>query len=205
MKKMTSLIKTTLIGGLFFIIPIALVVFMAGKVIAVFGKVVAPIAKRIDFSFFGGEITAKFLAVILLIIVCFIAGVFARTTMAKRFRDFLENKILSNVPGYKFLKGMTESAAGFDSNDLKEVVLVDVEEVWQIGFLMERLDDDLNTVFIPGAPNPMSGDVVFVKWDRLKVLDMEEINVMKLYRKLGMDADKIIEGKINKSLFNRSS
>ncbi len=59
---------------------------------------------------------------------------------------------------------MSETAVGLESNNLKEVVLVDIEEVWQIGFLMERLDDDLNAVFIQGAPNPKSGNVVFVKW-----------------------------------------
>ena len=59
---------------------------------------------------------------------------------------------------------MGETAAGLKSNNLKEVVLVDIEEVWQIGFLMERLDKDLNAVFIPGGLNPMSGNVVFVKW-----------------------------------------
>jgi len=61
-------------------------------------------------------------------------------------KEWVEDNILSNIPGYTLLKGMSETAVGLESNNLKEVVLVDIEEVWQIGFLMERLDDDKTVV-----------------------------------------------------------
>ncbi len=54
--------------------------------------------------------------------------------MANQLKEWIEGNILSNIPGYRFLKGMGESAVGLTSQELKEVVLVDVEEVWQIGF-----------------------------------------------------------------------
>jgi len=203
MKSITSFIKTTLIGGLFFIIPIVLLVYLIGKVIGIFRKMVAPIADKIDFSLFGGETTSRIIAMAVLLILCFIAGLFAKTKIANQMKEWIEDNILSNIPGYTLLKGMTETATGLESKNLKEVVLVDIEEVWQIGFLMERIDNDLNAVFIPGAPNPMSGDVVFVKWDRLKKLDIKEINAMKISRKMGIDSKKILDGKMNKSIFEK--
>lgn len=203
MKSITSFIKTTLIGGLFFIIPLVLLVYLVGKVIGIFRKIVAPIAEKIDISLFGGETTSRIIAIAALLILCFIAGLLAKTTKANRLKEWVEDNILSNIPGYTLLKGMSETAAGLKSNNLKEVVLVDLEEVWQIGFLMERIDDDLNAVFIPGAPNPMSGNVVFVKWDRLKKLDIKGISAMKIARKLGVDSKKILDGKINQSIFDK--
>ena len=88
-----------------------------------------------------------------------------------------------------------------DSKDLKDVVLVDIEEVWQIGFLMDKIDDELSAVYIPGAPNPMSGDVFFVKNDRLKKLDLPELSAMKIYKKLGLDAKSALRGEVSKSSF----
>jgi uncharacterized membrane protein len=88
-----------------------------------------------------------------------------------------------------------------DSENLKDVVLVDIEEVWQIGFLMDEIDDQLSTVYIPGAPNPMSGDVFFVKNERLKKLDLPELSAMKIYKKLGIDSKKILKDKINYTSF----
>ncbi len=203
MKKMISFIKTTIIGGLFFIIPIFLVIYLTVKIVVTFRKLVAPLADKINVSFFGEEIGSRVIAVVLLIILCFIAGIFARAKKAIRLKDWFEDHILSNIPGYTLIKGMTEAAAGLDSKHLKEVVLVNLEEVWQIGFLVERIDEQLTVVFIPSAPNPMAGDVVIVKWDRLKMLDIGEISVIKLYRKLGCDSKKILKGKLNIAMFEK--
>jgi len=203
MKHISSFIKTTLIGGLFFITPLVLLVYLISIVIGVLRKMVAPIADKIEFSLFGGEGSARIIALVILLILCFIAGLLAKTKIANQVKEWVEANILSNIPGYTLLKGTIEAAAGFESKNLKEVVLVDIEEVWQIGFLMERIDNDLNTVFIPGAPDPMSGSVVFVKWDRLKTIDIKEIDAMQISRKMGIDSKKILDGKMNKSIFEK--
>ncbi len=203
MKKIISFIKTTIIGGLFFIIPIFLVIILIVKIVVTFRKIIAPVADKINVSFFGEEIASRLIAIILFVLLCFIAGIFARAKNASRFKDWVEDHILSNIPGYTLVKGMTEAAVGLESKNLKDVVLVNIEEVWQIGFLMERIDDQLNVVFIPGAPNPMAGDVVLVKWDRLKMLNIDDINVMKLYRRLGNNSKKILEGKLNIAMFEK--
>ncbi len=203
MKRIISFIKTTIIGGLFFIIPIFLVILLLVKIVVTFRKIVAPVADKINVSFFGEEMASRFIAIILLVILCFIAGIFAKAKNANRLKDWVEDHILSNIPGYTLIKGMTEAAAGLDSKYSKDVVLVNIEEVWQIGFLMERIDDQLNVVFIPSAPNPTAGDVVLVKWDRLKMLDIDEISVIKLYRKLGNDSKKILNGKLNIAMFEK--
>lgn len=201
MKKIISFIKSTIILGLTFIVPTVLLIYLIVKVIGIIRQVLAPIANRIDISFLGGDTTARIIATIVLLLLCFIIGILAKRKRTNPIKDWVENNILSNIPGYTLLKGMTETAAGFNSNDLKEVVLVNIEEVWQVGFLMDRIDNDLNAVFIPGAPNVMAGEVVIVKWGRLKKLDIDEINVIKLYRKLGLDSKKILDGKLHKSIF----
>lgn len=202
MNRFLSFIKTTLIRGLLFIIPIVLLIFLILKVIDIFRKMVEPIAKQIDFSLYGYEIGSRVLAVLVLIILCFIMGLMARARKNHPIKEWFEDHVFSNIPGYTLVSGMTEAAAGIDSKNLKEVVLVNIEEVWQIGFLMERIDDDLNTIFIPSAPNPMEGDIMIVKWDRIKKLDVDEISVMQLYRKLGLGSNKILNGKLNISIFN---
>ncbi|MGB5429672.1 DUF502 domain-containing protein [Eudoraea sp.] len=201
MKSIMSFIKTTLIGGLFFVIPLVLLALIIGKVLDVFRKLVAPIADKIPIEAIGGITISRIIALLILLLVCFIAGLFAHTKKIKEFRKWIETNILSHIPGYTLLKGMTESAAGIESDDLKDVVLVNIEEVWQIGFLMDKIDDELCSVYIPGAPNPMSGDVFFVKNERLKILDLPELSAMKIYKKLGLDAKKILNGQVNQSSF----
>ncbi len=204
MKSIISFIKTTLIGGLFFVIPFVLLVLIIGKVMDILRKLVAPIVDKIPLEAIegiGGITISRIFALLVLLLLCFIAGLFAKTKKANDLKKWVEAKILSHIPGYGLLKGLTEYAAGLDSEHLKDVVLVDIEEVWQIGFLMDEIDDELSTVYIPGAPNPMSGDVFFVKKERLKKLDLPELSAMKIYKKLGLDSKKILNGKISKSSF----
>ena len=124
MKSIMSFIKTTLIGGLFFVIPLVLLALIIGKVLDVFRKLVAPIADKIPIEAIGGITISRIIALLILLLVCFIAGLFAHTKKIKEFRKWIETNILSHIPGYTLLKGMTESAAGIESDDLKDVVLV---------------------------------------------------------------------------------
>ncbi len=201
MKNITSFIKTTLIGGFFFVVPIVLIFFIIDKALIFFRKLVTPISDLIPLDTIGGIALSRIIALFILLLVCFMAGLFTKTTKASQFIKLIEDKILSKIPGYSLLKGMSESAVGLESEYLKEVVLVNIEEVWQIGFLMDKIDEELSAVFIPGAPNPMSGDVVFVKKERLKILDIPELSAMKIYKKLGLDAREILQGEINESSF----
>ena len=201
MKRITSFIKTTLIGGLFFVIPIVLVLLIIGKILEIFRKLVTPIADIIPLETIGGITLSGIIALLVLLLLCFIAGLFANTKKAEDLKNWIEATVLCHIPGYTLLKGMTESVAGLDSENLKDVVLVDIEEVWQIGFLMDEIDDELSSVYIPGAPNPMSGDVFFVKNERLKKLDLPELSAMKIYKKMGLDAKQILKGEINHSSF----
>lgn len=201
MKNIASFIKTTLIGGLFFVIPFVLIIIIFGKAIEILRKILSPITANIPVETIGGIHTARFIAFFILLLICFVAGLLAQTKKADEIKNWIEDNILSHIPGYSLLKGMSESAIGLDSEDLNDVVLVNIEEVWQIGFLMDEIDDELNVIYIPGAPNPMSGDVFFIKNDRLKKLDLPELSALKIYKRLGLDAKKILKGEIKNTSF----
>lgn len=201
MKTIISFVKTTLVGGFFLVIPLVLFALLIDKVLEILRKLVSPLTDLIPVETIAGITVSRIIALLVLLLLCFIAGLLAKTKKASDLKKWIEDKVLSKIPGYTLLKGMTESAVGMESEDLKDVVLVDIEEVWQIGFLMDEIDDELSSVYIPGAPNPMSGDVFFIKKERLKKLDLPELSAMKIYKKLGLDAGQILKNEINHSTF----
>jgi uncharacterized membrane protein len=197
-----SYIKTTLIGGLFVLVPIALVVMLVLQVIVYFRALVAPISDRIKLDWIGGETVSRIIALSAIVLVCFIVGLLAETRVARGVIEWMEDNIFSRIPGYEFLKGMSESIAGLKLDDNQRVVLIDLEETWQIAFLIERIDDQLSTVYIPGAPNPMSGNVVIVKNERIKLLDIGAGDALKICG-LGAGSRKKLNGKIDRDIFTR--
>jgi uncharacterized membrane protein len=87
------------------------------------------------------------------------------------------DRILTRIPGVGILYGSTKSLgeaflSGKNSDVFRQVVLIPWphERMWRVGFLTgppspslrEKLDEDVEVVFVPHTPNPASGFVHFV-------------------------------------------
>jgi uncharacterized membrane protein len=83
----------------------------------------------------------------------------------------LEARVLSRVPFYHFVKGMTESVVEAESDTTLRSVLVRLDDYSQLAFEVERLPGGDVVVFLPGAPNPWSGAVCVVAPERVTQLD----------------------------------
>jgi uncharacterized membrane protein len=147
---------------------------------------------------------AKLLAIGFVVFICFLAGVIARSSLARKLVAWLELAILSNLPGYEFLKGMGEGALGAERSSAQQVVLANFEEAWAIGFLIERLDNGFVAVFIPDVPNPRSGAVHLMTSDRVQVVDVPPLAVLKCLKRLGTGSNALfgklaIAGKSDKT------
>ena len=121
---MLQFTRTTLVGGILFLLPIIVVVVIVGKALAIADKIVAPLAAHLPVeSAFGFE-TPKLLAIALVILFCFLAGFFARTALAQKAIAWLETTVLSNVPGYEFIKSVSGTilTKPFHVDDLLEMI-----------------------------------------------------------------------------------
>ena len=123
MKRIFRFLRTTLLGGLLFLVPIIALVIVLGKALIFAHKFVDPLAACIPVASIVGLRTPMLLAVGLIVLFCFLAGFIARTALAQKFVNHLEAAVLSNVPGYEFLKGMSGSILGVESKSPYPVVL----------------------------------------------------------------------------------
>ena len=142
MRRSLNVIRTTIAGGVLFLAPFAVVLFVLGKVFALAVKVVMPLAEALPFHSLIGLQTPWIMATLLLLLVCFAAGLLARTAAARRTVNWLEAAVLSNLPGYSFMKGVGEEFAGNEPTDHHESVLVRLDDGYLLGFLVERLESD---------------------------------------------------------------
>jgi L-lactate dehydrogenase len=69
----------------------------------------------------------------------------------------LESSVLSKIPAYEYLKQESASALGAAQSTDLPVVFVPMEGGWRLGLQTEPLGDRLVPIFVPGAPNPHSG------------------------------------------------
>ncbi len=192
MKGILQFLKATLVGGILFLVPVILLVIIVGKALEIARKIVDPLAARVPVESVIGLETPKLLAIALLVLLCFFAGLFARTAPARRGVRWLEAAVLSNVPGYEFIKSTFAITVGAESEHSQEVVLVQMEDAWQFAFVIERLEHGNVAVFVPGAPNPQSGSLYFMAEDRIKSLDISSTSALKCLRRLGVGSNVLL-------------
>ena len=191
MKKFLRFVKTTIIGGILFMVPFVILIMILTKAFQIMLKVAEPIDKLIPIETVGGVALANLVAIVAILILCFLAGLLANGKNLKKLQRSIEAKVLINLPGYRFVKGITD---GIRSNEKASEhflpVLAEFDDNSQIGFEIERTNTGRVAVYLPSSPNPWSGTVVYVDPSRIIKLDMTPNEVVKTVQQLGRGSHK---------------
>ncbi len=196
---MLKLIRTTIIGGIIFLVPIAIFVAVIGKGLEITGAIAKPIAHVLPVNLIGGLAVAQGLAILLLVLICFLAGLLARAAIARRVVDGLEVNVLSRVPAYALLKTKTQSMLSPEDVEGMSPAVVRFDNSWQIGFEIERIAGGKVTLFLPGSPDPWSGSFCMVDEDRVTPLDLSVPAVAAMAKRLGKGASEALRDRLRPS------
>lgn len=176
-----------LIQGFFIVVPIALVAFLVAKIITFLKVLVNPISTKLFPEYhFGADLVSNIILAVIFLLVCLILGFFANRPFLKKVVVFLEGSILSKIPGYTFFKGLTHNIqSSTQSPESFQPVLVSFDDNAQLGFQIDHLDSGDVVVYLPGAPNPWSGSIVYTKPERIKKLNVTVAQAVKHLKELG--------------------
>jgi uncharacterized membrane protein len=192
MKGFLKFLKVTIVGGIMFLVPVVVLAVVLGKALEIARKATDPLAERIPVHSMIGLQTPTLLAAALIVLFCFFAGLLARMRMANRAVRWIETSILSNIPGYEFIKAVSGRMIGADVENAPQTVLVFAEDAWQIGFEFERLDNGFIAVYVPEGPSCASGSVKLVPPERLRPLALSPAAAMKCLRRLGAGSNELL-------------
>jgi uncharacterized membrane protein len=191
MKPIAEFVRTTIVGGLFFLAPIVVLIVILAKAFDYAKKGLNGVLVHVPAASGLGAGAATMLAVVLVALVCFIAGLVARSVSAQRVVNALESSVLSKIPAYDYLKQESASALGVAEIAELPVVFVPMEGGWQLGVRTEALSNDLISVFVPGAPNPHSGSVFFFSADNVRPAGVKMAAALNCLRRCGAGASAL--------------
>ena len=163
-------IKTTVIGGILFLIPLVVLIIVAGKAYDLMLGVAKPIAKVLPIDTIAGVAIVNILAVVIVIALCFLMGLLAQTGPAKRLRDRVDAFLLNLIPGYAMVRGVAANLSP-EQQEAMHPVLVRYDDRKRLGIEVERNEQGLVTVYLPGAPSPWTGTVEIFDAERIEQLD----------------------------------
>ncbi|WP_035646828.1 DUF502 domain-containing protein [Flavobacterium sp. ASV13] len=196
MKSILKIIKATFLGGIIFLVPLVVLLIFLEKGYGIIQKTTLPLVNNLPRINVLGIALQELIGILLIIIICLLAGLLAKTSNAKKLVQKLEDSILSFVPGYSFMKSMNENILGIESKDDLKVILVPTDAGLQFAFLIEQISEEKFTVFIPDAPNPWSGSVVFVDKKDIQDIDITQKQALACIRKLGYGSKELLKNKL---------
>jgi uncharacterized membrane protein len=190
-EKGVRFILTTLIGGVVFLVPVVILGVVIIKAAGFMMVIAEPLADWFPVDSIGGVALANIIALLAVIVVCFLAGLLARHALASNIVEQLESKVLVNVPGYMMVKNLV---SGFDESKaagLKPVAL-QLGTAERLGFEIQKLPDGRSMVFIPSSPSPFSGITQLLPPEQVTYLDVPVTKIIEVTENFGHGIDKLL-------------
>lgn len=197
MKHILQILKATFFGGILFLVPVILLIVILQKASGIIEKITNPIVNHLPKIQILGFALREIIAIFIIIFLCFAAGIIARAYYAQKLIAKLEDNILSRVPGYSFIKSINEDVIGIDNKADMKVVLAFVGGGWQLGFMVEVINENYSSIFVPKGPSPWSGSLYFLETNQIKPLEITQKEALICIKKLGFGSKELLQNVLN--------
>ena len=200
MGRLKTFIKTSLLGGVGVVLPIAIFVFIFTWLFDSVTDIIQPLTNLIMIKSNLREIVADLIVIALIIAGCFIIGVFVKTKVGKFFHESLENRILKIAPGYTMIKEIVMQFFGKKKTPFSSVALVQIfgTEALMTAFITDSHEDGSYTVFVPTGPNPTSGNIYHLKREYIHHVNVSVEEAMRSIISCGAGSTPLIESYLKK-------
>jgi len=188
MKLVREFVANALIGGALVVLPLYLAVLLLLKGMQAVAGLVRPIAGLLP-QWMPAE---NILALLLVLVVCFVVGLAVRTRAGRNITGRIEAAVFGKIPGYTMIRGLTQRIAGDTSENVWKTALVEIEDALVPAFIIEEHDDGRFTVFVPSVPTPFAGAVYVLNAARVHPIDVPFAQALQSISKWGSGSKDLV-------------
>lgn len=188
MKSAWGFMVKALVSGLLIVMPVYLAVLLLLKAAGSFVGLVQPIAALLP-DWFPAE---RALALVLVLVACFLVGVVVQTVAGRRIGERIERSLFERIPGYALLRSLTQQLAGKSGETAWQPALAEIEDALVPAFVIEELEDGQYTVFVPSVPTPLAGAVYVLERRRVHLLDVPFTQAVRSISRWGLGSRELV-------------
>ncbi|MEQ9066651.1 MAG: DUF502 domain-containing protein [Gimesia chilikensis] len=193
-KKSFGFLKTTAIGGLIFLLPLIVIGILVGQIAPIVLAVANVLSIYIDTTDPAGVALLFALSIAIVVLMCFLAGVIARWSIGQKLSRFMEKNLIILFPRYAIYREQLKGSIGGEHNKPELIpVLVRFDDVTRLAFEAERTEGSLVSIFLPGSPDPWTGNVIFMSPDRVERLDIPFSEALGICERMGRESLHFLE------------
>jgi uncharacterized membrane protein len=190
MKWYTSASKRIGKGIVLFLFPIMVLVFIFEKAISIAQSIIQPIKSHLPDERIFGIGMFSLLSLLLILVVCYFAGVLSENKKVKSLLVFIEDNLLVFIPGYTMIKSEASETIK-DGDDDWKVVMINEDDDLIFGIEVEKRPNGYSMIFFPEPPDAKSGEIRMMPESKLKRIDLSVNKLVKIIRNYGHDSEDI--------------
>jgi uncharacterized membrane protein len=188
MKAVREFVVSTLVGGIFIVVPVYLAIVLLLKGMQSAGRLVKPFAAMVP-DWLPAE---TFFSLLLVLLVCFLVGAAVRTRPGRAIREKMEKVFFERLPGYGLLRSLTQRLAGDTEESAWQPALAEIEDALVPSFIIEELVDGRYTVFVPSIPTPFAGAVYVLDRARVHPVDVPFTQAVRTISRWGSGSGDMV-------------
>ncbi len=194
MRRIVDFLKTTILGGLFVLLPVVVVILLLSLAVAAVVGVMKPLMELLPFKSVAGLAAVTLAALLLLLVFCFLTGLLVRMRLVRLAKEWVERFLLERLPGYLMFKNLTRRLAGEQGIEFAPG-LMDLygSEARALGLIVEEHEDGRFTVFVPLSPMATVGQVFLLPSSRVQKLEAKFVDVVNSLTQWGMESTKLLQ------------
>lgn len=195
MNKIKLFFRTTLIGGLIVILPASIFMFALKWLFGFVTDAIEPLTNLVVANLPMPGFFADLLVITVIVIACFLVGLFVRTKLGRLVYDGFESSVLARAPGYKVIKETVNQFLGNKKSPFSSVALVQIfgNDTLATAFITDNHEDGSHTVFIPTGPNPTSGQIFHLAAEYVHPVNVSVEDAMRSIISCGAGSDKLMK------------
>ena len=191
--------RTTIIGGVIVILPTIILIFAFTWLFGFVSNGIKPLTNLVENKLTLPHryeaLIATVIVLSVIVLACFLLGLFVRTRLGKMIYHGFENSLLSKAPGYKMIKETVNQFLGKKQTPFSSVALVQLfqNEVMVTAFITDKHDNGTVTVFVPTGPNPTSGFIYHLDQKYVHPIDVSVEDAMRSVISCGAGSGNLIK------------
>ena len=165
-----NFLKTTLLGGLFLLLPIMLLWVGLQEIGGLLVTMATPIADMLPGKLFEDLLAPGVIALILIVCASFVLGLAAKAIWLRDLGRKFESSVLYKIPMYQMLKVISGALVDHDGSQVDAALVRDETGGGDPCYIMEKHADGRATVLLPWSPASFAGTIKVVQQSQLEVL-----------------------------------
>lgn len=176
-----SYVVKMFLAGTLVILPLMIIYLILSLIFDLVFEFVSPISHILNPGQAEPHWIIDVIALVFLGTIIFALGLLVDHRRGRKTLKGLETQYLSKLPLYSTIRETVNQFSELKSMPFSQVVLIDPFGTGALmtGFVTEKINEEIYTIFVPTAPNPTNGNIYHIPVKQIKFLEVSSDLAMR--------------------------